>query len=104
MAPPGRVPSFHRECGREAGREVGREPRLGKRDVAAGADHDMVVHRHVEELSYGDHLCCDRSIVGGWGRVATRVVVHEDDRGGAGDDRGPEDLPWMDEGGVEDAS
>jgi len=71
-------------------------PKLAQAGVAVAADNDMVVQYHAERggglldiLGHGD--------VGlGWGRIARRMIVHQDQRRGAELERALDDLARID--------
>ena len=55
------------------------KPVVGERDVAAVADHDVIEKSDAEKLTGLLEALGDRLILGA--RVATRMVVYDDDRG-----------------------
>ncbi len=62
-------------------------------------DH-VVEHFDLEELTGPDEFAGDADIRLGWRRIATWVIVREDDRRGIDHDRQPEDLAGVDQEGI----
>src|SRR5205823_4229668 len=62
-------------------------------------DHDMIEHADADQLTDLPEPLRDGPILGRGCRVAARVVVDEDQGRGVREDRGLEDLAWMNERG-----
>src|SRR5438874_5633239 len=77
------------------------EPAFCEREVVPVADDDVIVHRKVEELARLDQLPCNRSVILRRRRIATRVVVGNDDPRRAIRDGTDENLTRMHEAGRE---
>lgn len=67
------------------------------------ADDDVVEDFDFEELAGADEFAGETDVAFGGHGVAAGVIVGEDDGRSIGDDGGAEDLPGMDEEGVEGA-
>jgi hypothetical protein len=64
--------------------------------MAAGADDQMIVHRNAQTLAGIDDRARDLDVGAAGGGVARRVVVHQDDCGGAQVDRTADHFAHMD--------
>src|SRR3984957_17844657 len=64
--------------------------------MPTAADDDVVVYSDAERLRGIDDVLGDGDVSFGWGRVARRVVVHQDQRGGAQLQRALDDLAGID--------
>ena len=59
------------------------------------AHDDMVQHFDLHQLPGSDQVSRGSDVGFAWGRVATGMIVHEDDGGGRRDDCGAENFPRM---------
>ena len=48
-------------------------------DIAVMANDDVIQHRHIEQSTRLDGLCCHRHILGAWLRVAAGMIVSQKD-------------------------
>jgi len=69
----------------------------------AAADDDVIQYADADDLAGFDQLACNAKILGGWGRVAGRMVVRENDRFGTIADRVTEYFTRMHGGGTYEA-
>src|SRR5579871_5783230 len=71
------------------------EPAFGEGEVPPPSDHHMIGDGNVEQSPRRYQLRRDGAVIRARRRIATGVIVNEDDGGGALRDRFPEHFAWM---------
>ena len=79
-------------------RAISQPASLAKAHVATIADDDVVEHVHADQLAGINESSRERHVVRAWRRVAARVIVRHDDRGGVRQERSLEDLARLCDG------
>lgn len=76
------------------------EPRLPDAEVVGAADDHVVEHLDAHDPAGGDHLTCNRQILGAGSRIPRAVVVGKDEAGRPVEDGAEEYLPWRQKRGI----